>query len=132
LSLVRGTLVGMPDSIPSIDGQPARAGSRYLPLIPPVHGNVALRYEPGKSFVEIGGRFADRQDRLGDFETVTPGYAVLTTSAGFTLQRGERTHSITLRVDNALDREIRDHLSRVKSIMPEAGRNISLLYRVSF
>jgi iron complex outermembrane receptor protein len=45
---------------------------------------------------------------------------------------GGRIHSLTLRVDNAFDQEYRDHLSRVKEIMPEPGRNLSLLYRVEF
>jgi hypothetical protein len=35
-------------------------------------------------------------------------------------------------VDNAFDRSFRDHLSRTKEIIPEAGRNVSLLYRILF
>jgi hypothetical protein len=37
-----------------------------------------------------------------------------------------------LRADNLLNAEIREHLSRTKEIIPEAGRNVSLLYRVQF
>ena len=53
-------------------------------------------------------------------------------TAGVRLLVGARLHTLTLRVDNLLDQEYRDHLSRVKQIMPEAGRNVSLLYRVTF
>jgi iron complex outermembrane receptor protein len=35
-------------------------------------------------------------------------------------------------VNNLLDHEYRDHLSRVKDIMPEPGRDISLTYRLTF
>jgi iron complex outermembrane recepter protein len=45
---------------------------------------------------------------------------------------GSRLHSITLRADNLFNAEIREHLSRTKEIIPEAGQNVSLLYRVQF
>jgi hypothetical protein len=35
-------------------------------------------------------------------------------------------------VDNLTDEEYRNHLSRVKEIMPEAGRGVSVTYRVVF
>jgi iron complex outermembrane receptor protein len=41
-------------------------------------------------------------------------------------------HTITLRLDNLFDTEYRDHMSRTKDIMPGPGRNISLLYRLTF
>jgi iron complex outermembrane receptor protein len=53
-------------------------------------------------------------------------------SAGVRAVVGARLHTLTLRVDNLLDQEYRDHLSRVKAVLPEAGRNVSLLYRVAF
>jgi iron complex outermembrane receptor protein len=53
-------------------------------------------------------------------------------TAGLRLVLGARLHTLTLRVDNVLDQEYRDHLSRVKAFLPEAGRNLSLLYRVAF
>jgi iron complex outermembrane receptor protein len=77
-------------------------------------------------------RAAARQERLGDYESPTAGYAVGDLTAGVRLLLGARLHTLTLRVDNLLDQEFRDHLSRVKEILPEAGRNVSLLYRVTF
>jgi hypothetical protein len=35
-------------------------------------------------------------------------------------------------VDNATDAEYRDHLSRIKEIMPQPGRSFVLMYRLSF
>jgi iron complex outermembrane recepter protein len=45
---------------------------------------------------------------------------------------GGRLHTLTLRVDNLLDTAWRDHLSVVKEVAPQPGRNVQLLYRVSF
>jgi iron complex outermembrane receptor protein len=132
VSWVRGALAESPDSIPAIGSEPARAGSQYLPLIPPLLANAGLRFENEMAFAGFDVRMAGRQERLGDFETVTAGYGVLNLSTGLRLSLGDRLHSITLRVENVTDREYRDHLSRVKTIMPESGRNISLLYRVTF
>ncbi len=52
-------------------------------------------------------------------------------NAGLRVVRGSQLHTITLRLENALDRVYRDHLSRLKAIMPEPGLNLSLLYRVT-
>ena len=88
-----------------------------------------MRYERTNWFAGTTARIADRQDRLGDFEDSTAGYAVIDFSTGIRFVRGSRLHALTLRVDNALDREYRNHLSRVKAIMPEPGRNVALVYR---
>jgi iron complex outermembrane receptor protein len=106
--------------------------SMYPPLIPPPQARVGARYEKPGHFAGIGVKLVAEQDRLGDFETRTPDYALFDASAGIRLVRGERLHTITLRIDNAFDREYRDHLSRIKDIMPGPGRNFSLLYRLTF
>jgi iron complex outermembrane receptor protein len=41
-------------------------------------------------------------------------------------------HTVALTAENVTDTEYRMHLSRVKSIMPEPGRNVKVLYRVYF
>jgi iron complex outermembrane recepter protein len=122
------------DSIPVFDGIDTSfvAASEYPPLIPPLHGSASLRYERPRYFVETHVGFADAQDRVGDFETPTAGYAVGGISAGVRFVNGSRLHSLTLRLENITDREYRNHLSRVKEIAPEAGRSVSLLYRLSF
>lgn len=132
VSYVRGTLKGSLDTIPGLNGEPDRLESRYLPLMPPLNGRVGLRHETPRWSVGGGMRMAAAQRLLGDFETETDAYATLDAQIGWRLVLGERLHSFTLRVDNLLDAEIREHLSRTKEIIPEAGRNIALLYRVQF
>jgi iron complex outermembrane recepter protein len=106
--------------------------SRYPALIPPTNGRVELRYEQPRYFGAVGSRFAMEQSRVGDFEEPTSGYAVAHMSVGYRLLRGSTLGTLTLRVDNLLDTVYREHLSRVKAIMPEPGRSVSLLYRLAF
>jgi iron complex outermembrane receptor protein len=106
--------------------------SEPLPLIPPLMGNFAVRYGPPKWFVEVGAKAAARQDRVSEFEEPTDGYVVPSVSAGYTWRLRRNSHSLTLRADNLTNKVYYNHLNRVKSVMPEAGRNLSLLYRVDF
>lgn len=106
--------------------------SKYPPLMPPVQGRSELRYDAPRVFAGFGVRAAAAQNRLGDFEEPTSGYAVWNLDGGVRLVRGGRLQTLTLRVDNLFDREYRDHLSRVKTIMPEPGRDVSLVYRLQF
>ncbi|MEJ2538711.1 MAG: TonB-dependent receptor [Gemmatimonadota bacterium] len=114
---VRGTL--------SETGEP-------LPLIPPIQGRRAIAWEPEGWFVRGETVMASRQDRLGEFETATDGYAIFEVAAGIRLTLGGRRHVITATLENLTDEEYRNHLSRVKEIMPEAGRGLSVTYRVVF
>ncbi|HEY0972359.1 MAG TPA: TonB-dependent receptor [Gemmatimonadales bacterium] len=133
-SLVRGELTGPPGTLPADPelGLPERPASRNLPFIPPLNGRAGVRYETPLWFAGAGLRWSDRQDRLGDFETETAGHGVADLDAGLRLLLGGRLHTLTLRVDNAFDREYREHLARTKAVMPQAGTNVSVLYRVMF
>jgi iron complex outermembrane receptor protein len=109
--------------------QPA---SRYPALIPPLNGRVELRYERPRAFGGGGVRFAARQSRTGDFEEPTGGYAIAHVTTGYRFLTRSQLHTLTLGVDNLFDTEYRNHLSRAKAIMPEPGRNVRLLYRLTF
>ena len=103
-----------------------------LPLVPPLKGHVALKYERPRWWVRGETEMAARQDRIGEFETETDGYAVFNASAGVRLTMGGRLNVLTLSLVNATDTVYRNHLSRIKEIMPEAGRGLSATYRVVF
>lgn len=117
ISQVRGTLT---------------AADEPIPFIPPRSGRIAARYDAPSFFVGGGVKLAARQDRVGEFEDPTAGYAVLDANVGYRWINGGRVHTLTLRADNITDKEYRDHLSRIKDIMPQPGRSISLLYRLHF
>jgi iron complex outermembrane receptor protein len=133
-SYVEAVFTSARDSIPVITPTDTTflPPSPYPPFIAPLHGHAGLRFEPRPWFVGVTARGAARQDRLGDFEEATAGYVVADLTAGARVLLGGRFHALTLNVENAFDTEYRDHLSRIKVIMPEPGRNVSLLYRLEF
>ena len=103
-----------------------------LPQIPPLNGNLALRYSVDN--FTFGGRLrlAAKQDRLGEFESSTDGYTVFDLNAQYRFNWGTTLHTVTLNGLNLLNEEHYNHLSLVKEIFPEPGRSVNLLYRVYF
>jgi iron complex outermembrane receptor protein len=134
VSWVQAEFTSQRDSLPIITATDTTfvAASKYPPFIPPLLAQVGVRLDRTRWFAGVGARMAGRQERVGDFETPTAGYVIPDLSAGLRLVRGAGLHTITLRIDNLFDREYRDHLSRIKDVMPEPGRNVSLLYRMTF
>jgi iron complex outermembrane recepter protein len=106
--------------------------SRYPPLIPPTRGHVGVRHEGVRWIAGARVRGSAAQERLSEFETRTPGYSVYDASIGLRFVTGTRLHVLTLRMDNITDREYRNHLSRIKDFLPEPGRDIGLVYRLTF
>ena len=105
---------------------------RPLPLVPPLKGHVALKYERPSWYVRAETEMADGQDRVGEFETPTRGYTVFNATAAVRFTFGGRLNVLTVSLVNAANTEYRNHLSRVKEIMPEAGRGLNVNYRVVF
>ena len=103
-----------------------------LERIPPLNGKVALRYVTHPLNVHFTARFSDGQHRLGEFEESTDGYVVYDAGIQLAFPVWQLQHQAVLTIENILDTEYRQHLSRIKSVMPEPGRNVKLLYRLNF
>lgn len=115
-----------------------------LPSIPPLNGRLETRYEAAGYFVQASWRAAAEQRRVpaaivateGDEpfqpQLPTPGHSLLDLGGGFRWVSGGRLHTLTLQIDNLLDTAWRDHLSRLKEVAPQPGRNVRALYRVQF
>ena len=103
-----------------------------LPLIPPMQGRVAVEHEHPGWFVRAEAEIAAEQDRVDEFEMPTDGYVVLNAAAGLRFAVAGRLNVITANLRNATNQTYRNHLSRVKEIMPEAGRGLSIAYRVIY
>ena len=133
-SLVRAEFTSARADIPILEfGDTAFVpASTHPPLIPPPNGRLGIRYETPGWFASAATRFAARQDRTGDFEAPTAAYAVLDLVGGVRILHGGRLHTITVGVDNALDTEYRDHMSRIKELMPQPGASVNVLYRLAF
>jgi iron complex outermembrane receptor protein len=103
-----------------------------LPSIPPIAGNAHGLYESGPWSAQARLRAAGPQDRVGEFEEPTAGYVVFDAFVDYQLLARGTVQSLMLSVENLADTEYRNHLSRIRSIMPEPGRNLRLFYRMTF
>jgi iron complex outermembrane receptor protein len=110
-----------------------RGGSgESLPSMPPLGANLFARLSRGPWSLQARLRGARRQGHLGEFEEPTAGYAAGDLLADYRINGSSTVQSVVLSVDNVTDAEYRNHLSRVRSVMPEPGRNLRLFYRVTF
>ncbi len=109
-----------------------RSDRQPLPMIPPLKGRLTLEYQTSAWLVTQECKWALRQERVDLFEDPTAGYAVFNTVIQYQRQSHSVLHSLTLSLDNLLDTEYRNHLSRIKSIFPEAGRGVRMTYRLYF
>jgi iron complex outermembrane receptor protein len=103
-----------------------------LSRMPPFRVRGGLRYQLGA--FQAGGEVlavAD-QERVYGTETPTEGATLLKLFTSYSFQTGAATNTITARLDNAMNELHRNHLSLIKHLVPEAGRNFKLLYNVRF
>ena len=117
LDYVRGDL--------SSDGVP-------LPRIPPLRLRGGLRYQHNafQAGAELVGAAA--QERVFTNEEPTAGYGVLKLFAAYSFATGGVTNTLTARLDNATNELYRNHLSRIRDVVPEMGRNARIVYSLSF
>src|SRR5262245_13026666 len=103
-----------------------------LPRLPPLRLRGGLRYQ--HNAFQAGGEViaAATQDRVFVTETPTDGYTLLRLFSAYSIARAGVVHTITGRLDNATNELYRNHLSLIKDLAPEMGRNAKLLYSVKF
>ena len=75
---------------------------------------------------------ANRQARVFDHETPAAGYAVFNLMASYTFVTRRAAHVLSVDGYNLDDTLYRNHLSFIKAIAPEIGRNVRLSYTVRF
>lgn len=107
-------------------------GDEPLPGIPPLTGSLEARWDGVRYTFGLGWRGAAEQTRVSFPERPTAGYSLLDATGGVRWTAWDRMHTLTLRVDNVTDAAWHDHLSRIKEVAPQPGRNVQLLYRVNF
>jgi iron complex outermembrane receptor protein len=106
-----------------------RDSDTYLPQIPPLEGNLAVRYDYGAKGIwgEISARFVAEQDKVAaDFEeTETAGFSTLGIALG---ANPVDDCYLIVGVDNILDKKYSEHLNGVDAStgegLLEPGRNI--------
>jgi iron complex outermembrane receptor protein len=105
-------------------------GDEPLPAIPPFQGTVGARYERPRWFATVEWIGAASQDRVAENESATAGHALFDLGGGLRWSMRGQLHSLTLGIANLADRSWRDHLSRIRTVAPQPGRNLRLLYHV--
>lgn len=110
-----------------------------LPMIPPLRGNLTVRYERPEFFAGATWRGAAEQARVAEqeFETPTRGHMTFDADTGVRWTAFGRVQSVTLRLENLTDEIVFDHLSRIRDRdtderVPGPGRSASMIYRVIF
>jgi len=103
-----------------------------IPQIPPVKVITQLKYQNDAMILGIENETASAQKRVDIFELPTAGYFVFNAFTQYSFFTGEVVHNITLNIDNIFNTEYRNHLSRIKVILPEEGRNLRVTYRIYF
>jgi len=130
--------------LPAEQGFYAQAGASYvrgfyqnenwsdMPQIPPFkfHGEIAYLWTHVRA--GLNAEFALPQNRVDRYEERTPGYATFGASLEFHWSLALAHYSIILRGENLFNANVRNNLSRLKSVMPEKGRNVSILAKAEF
>ena len=106
--------------------------SRPLPQIPPFKTKTSLKFAKGGFELGTRVRYSAKQDRTGEFETPTESYTLVDAFSQYRLESQKLLHTFSLNVNNLLNQEYYNHLSRIKDLRPQPGINVSLLYRVYF
>ncbi|WP_114491611.1 TonB-dependent receptor [Candidatus Ulvibacter alkanivorans] len=104
-----------------------------LPLIPAntVSNTFRVEFEDGslrkQTYVFLGMRNTLKQSNISEFETPTPGYTLINTGVGGTLQFEQLQLDLGLSVTNLFNTTYIAHLSRLKvDGIPNMGRNLKL------
>ena len=103
-----------------------------LERIPPLNGKFVFSYTPSPFHFHVTSRFSGSQTRLGKFEEPTDGYLVYDIGGYLNFSWWQLGNMVVFEVENIFDTAYREHLSRIKSVMPEPGRNVKFLYKLNF
>jgi len=103
-----------------------------LPMIPPLKIRMEIIYKNKFLSLGINNEIVASQNLVDVFEQKTPGYNVSSCYIQYTFLSGLTGHNLSINLDNIFNTSFRNHLSRIKSILPEPGRNVRLTYRMFF
>lgn len=124
--------------VASVSGDVVRgaftAGDEPLPFMPPARVGGGLRWETSRWSVggDVRHGFEQRRVSGGDVDVPTDAFTLVNLNAGYQWLVGNALQELLLRVDNAGDVRYFDAASRIKSFAANPGRNVSLVYRLTF
>ena len=108
--------------------------NKPLILIPPPKATLNIEFNPKGFLTKFQIERSFGQNRLGIFETKTAPYVLVNVHSVYNFGNtiSGTSHRLALYMNNIFDAEYYNHLSRIKDIMPEAGRSLSLQYEIDF
>ncbi len=119
-------------SVDYVNGRRTGSESHYLPFMPPFRFSGTAEYDFGSGWIGSRVRAISAQNLVAPDEEATEGYVLLGINAGYRLNSSGQ-HIIILRVENLLNTNYRDHLTRIEERnFPMPGRNFNLAYRWFF
>ena len=89
-----------------------------------------LKFSYEKNFINYKIRLTKihSQNNLGEFESYTPSSFLV----DFVIGYNNKNQNFTVQLNNIFNEIYYNHLSKIKTIMPEAGRNIIASYKIFF
>lgn len=111
-----------------------RDGDIPLPRITPMRFRAGLDFRYKGLSVRPEAIFVGSR-KAGDvftLETPTDGYQLFNVNASYTIARSHSAHTFAIGTSNLGDRLYRNHLSFIKDLAPEQGRNFRFSYSVRF
>lgn len=119
---------------------PDKSKNYPLPFSPPMVVFTEWSYEliKNKGFLEsleisADAKFASKQDRIAQNESITDGYAIFGAGIKSELNFSGFKASLLLTADNLTNEKYFNHMSFYRALeIPEMGRNIQLIVRIPF
>ncbi len=101
-----------------------------MPMIPPFKALFDIKYFSKQFNCGLRTEIASAQNRVDRFEQPTEGYVVFGLYSQYSFMIGKMSNNISFSIDNLTNTVYRNHLSRIKSIVPESERNFKFVYKV--
>ena len=111
-----------------------RDGNLPLPRITPARARLGLDFRYKGLSVRPEAIFvADKKaDDIFSLETPTAGYGLFNVNGSYTITNDNTAHIFSVSSSNLGDRLYRNHLSFIKDLAPEQGRNLRFSYTLRF
>lgn len=97
-----------------------------LPMIAPLKNFFEIKFKEKKFDLSFNIEFANSQNRIDEFETITDNYTLFNFKSNYYFYFLGFQNQLVFNIRNILNTNYRNHLSRIKDIMPEPGRNFSI------
>lgn len=101
-----------------------------LPGIPPLRNITTLSFMEDNLSVGWLSEFGAAQKRTDFYEQPTAGYGVHNVYFQYSIITSSVIHNLSLNAENLFNKEYRNHLSRIKVILPENGFNLRFIYKL--